>query len=38
MIYIHVKRKDLMDAQNPLDIALQKLKRLGNGKQKLLLP
>lgn len=26
MIYTHVKRKDLLKIQNPLDVALQKLK------------
>lgn len=37
MIYTHVKRKDLMDIQNPLDVALQKINKRGNGKQKVLL-
>jgi integrase/recombinase XerD len=37
MIYTHVKRKDLMDIQNPLDVALQKINNRGNGKQKVLL-
>lgn len=37
MIYTHVKRKDLMEIQNPLDIALQKIKRMDNDKEKLLL-
>ncbi len=30
MIYTHVKRKDLMDIMNPLDVALQKIKRTDN--------
>jgi integrase/recombinase XerD len=37
IIYTHVKRKDLMDIQNPLDVALQKINNRGNGKQKVLL-
>lgn len=37
MIYTHVKRKDLMEIQNPLDIALQKIKRMDNEKENLLL-
>jgi site-specific recombinase XerD len=37
MIYTHVKRKDLMEIQNPLDIALQKIKRMDNEKGNLLL-
>jgi integrase/recombinase XerD len=37
MIYTHVKRKDLMDIQNPLDVALQKINNRGNEKQKILL-
>ena len=37
MIYTHVKRKDLMAIQNPLDVALQKINNPGNEKQKLLL-
>lgn len=37
MIYTHVKRKDLMAIQNPLDVALQKINNRGNEKQKLLL-
>ncbi len=37
MIYTHVKRKDLMEIQNPLDIALQKINKQDNEKQKLLL-
>jgi integrase/recombinase XerD len=37
MIYTHVKRKDLMAIQNPLDVALQKINNHGNEKQKLLL-
>ncbi|MFC4267302.1 tyrosine-type recombinase/integrase [Polaribacter marinivivus] len=35
MIYTHVKRKDLMDIQNPLDIALQKLKNSDKQNKKL---
>ncbi|KGL59028.1 phage integrase family protein [Polaribacter sp. Hel1_85] len=37
MIYTHVKRKDLMEIQNPLDIALQKLNKLDNEKGNVLL-
>ena len=37
MIYTHVKRKDLMEIQNPLDIALQKINTTDNQKEKLLL-
>ncbi|PQB07237.1 integrase [Polaribacter filamentus] len=37
MIYTHVKRKDLMDIQNPLDVALQKINNRDNDKGKLLL-
>lgn len=37
MIYTHVKRKDLMEIQNPLDIALQKFNNNDNEKEKLLL-
>ncbi|MEO9571284.1 MAG: site-specific tyrosine recombinase/integron integrase [Polaribacter sp.] len=37
MIYTHVKRKDLMEIQNPLDIALQKIKRTDNNNKKVLL-
>lgn len=37
MIYTHVKRKDLMDIQNPLDVALQKINNRDNNKGKLLL-
>ncbi|PQJ73606.1 tyrosine-type recombinase/integrase [Polaribacter butkevichii] len=37
MIYTHVKRKDLMDIQNPLDIALQKINKHDNENKKLLL-
>jgi integrase/recombinase XerD len=37
MIYTHVKRKDLMEIQNPLDVALQKINNRDNNKQKLLL-
>ncbi len=37
MIYTHVKRKDLMEIQNPLDIALQKINTTDNQNEKLLL-
>lgn len=37
MIYTHVKRKDLMHIQNPLDIALKKLNNRDNDNEKLLL-
>lgn len=37
MIYTHVKRKDLMDIQNPLDIALKKINNRDNEKGNLLL-
>ncbi|WP_087522598.1 site-specific tyrosine recombinase/integron integrase [Polaribacter sp. SA4-12] len=37
MIYTHVKRKDLMEIQNPLDVALRKIKRMDNEKEKFLL-
>jgi integrase/recombinase XerD len=37
MIYTHVKRKDLMDIQNPLDIALQKLNKIDKDKGNVLL-
>lgn len=37
MIYTHVKRKDLMDIQNPLDIALQKLNNIDKDKGNVLL-
>jgi integrase/recombinase XerD len=37
MIYTHVKRKDLMEIQNPLDVALQKINNRDNNKGKLLL-
>ncbi|RNC86441.1 MAG: integrase [Winogradskyella sp.] len=37
MIYTHVKRKDLMEIQNPLDVALQKLNHINKYTQKLLL-
>ena len=37
MIYTHVKRKDLMKIQNPLDVALQKINKLDNKEQKLFL-
>lgn len=35
MIYTHVKRKDLMQIQNPLDVALQKIKSPHKTTQKL---
>ncbi|QNM84605.1 site-specific integrase [Polaribacter pectinis] len=35
MIYTHVKRKDLLEIQNPLDLALQKLKNTDNNNEKL---
>jgi integrase/recombinase XerD len=37
MIYTHVKRKDLMEIQNPLDVALQKLEKADKENKKLLL-
>lgn len=37
MIYTHVKRKDLMEIQNPLDIALKKMNNLDNDNKKLVL-
>lgn len=37
MIYTHVKRKDLMDIQNPLDIALKKINNPDNNNKKLVL-
>jgi len=37
MIYTHVKRKDLMEIQNPLDIALQKAQKVDNEKGNVLL-
>jgi integrase/recombinase XerD len=37
MIYTHIKRKDLMEIQNPLDIALQKLNKEDKANNKLLL-
>lgn len=37
MIYTHVKRKDLIKIQNPLDIALQKVTKTDNEKPKLVL-
>jgi integrase/recombinase XerD len=37
MIYTHVKRKDLMEIQNPLDVALQKINNRDNNKGRLLL-
>lgn len=37
MIYTHVKRKDLMEIQNPLDVALHKLKNIDKDKGNVLL-
>ncbi|MBA6157401.1 tyrosine-type recombinase/integrase, partial [Tenacibaculum sp. S7007] len=37
MIYTHVKRKDLMEIQNPLDTALQKLKHMDKNNRNVLL-
>jgi site-specific recombinase XerD len=37
MIYTHVRRKDLMEIQNPLDIALQKLNKIDKEKENVLL-
>lgn len=37
MIYTHVKRKDLMNIQNPLDIALHKLKNIDKNNKNVLL-
>ena len=37
MIYTHVKRKDLMEISNPLDVALQKLKSTDKPNDKVLL-
>lgn len=37
MIYTHVRRKDLMEIQNPLDIALQKLNKSDKDKGNVLL-
>ncbi|MCL7765332.1 site-specific integrase [Polaribacter sp. Z014] len=37
MIYTHVQRKDLMEIQNPLDIALQKLNKNDKDKENVLL-
>lgn len=37
MIYTHVKRNDLMKIQNPLDIALQKIKNSDNKNKNILL-
>ncbi|WP_272151741.1 site-specific tyrosine recombinase/integron integrase [Tenacibaculum aiptasiae] len=37
MIYTHVKRKDLMEIQNPLDMALQKLKHMDKNNRNVLL-
>ena len=37
MIYTHVKRKDLMQIQNPFDVALQKIASADNDKEKVTL-
>lgn len=37
MIYTHVKRKDLLEIQNPLDVALQKLNKSDNDNKKLVI-
>ncbi|WP_439129034.1 site-specific tyrosine recombinase/integron integrase [Polaribacter sp.] len=37
MIYTHVKRKDLMQIQNPLDTALKKINKPDNNNEKLVL-
>lgn len=37
MIYTHVKRKDLMEIQNPLDTALKKINKPDNNNEKLVL-
>ena len=37
MIYTHVKRKDLMEIQNPLDIALKKQNEKEKEKKNVLL-
>lgn len=37
MIYTHVKRKDLMEIQNPLDVALRKLNKINKDKENVLL-
>lgn len=37
MIYTHVKRKDLMEIQNPLDVALQKLSKSDKDNKKVVL-
>ncbi|WP_439133087.1 site-specific tyrosine recombinase/integron integrase [Polaribacter sp.] len=37
MIYTHVKRKDLMEIQNPLDIALKKINQPDKNNEKLVL-
>jgi site-specific recombinase XerD len=37
MIYTHVQRKDLMEIQNPLDVALQKFNKINKYKQKVVL-
>ena len=34
MIYTHVQRKDLMEIQNPLDVALQKFNKINNNNNK----
>lgn len=37
MIYTHVKRKDLMQISNPLDVALQKIQNADKNKTNVLL-
>ncbi|WP_439133056.1 site-specific tyrosine recombinase/integron integrase [Polaribacter sp.] len=37
MIYTHVKRKDLMEIQNPLDTAIKKINKPDNNNEKLVL-
>jgi len=37
MIYTHVKRKDLIQIQNPLDVALQKVASSDNDHKKVTL-
>ncbi|QTD38767.1 site-specific integrase [Polaribacter batillariae] len=37
MIYTHVKRKDLMNIQNPLDVALQQTKNVNNNNRNIVL-
>jgi len=37
MIYTHDAKKNLLEIQNPLDVALQKLNKINNHKQKVVL-